>query len=257
MTRYAAKAPMAQALFSTLAPYTLRWARTPADLRAVQALRFKVFNLELREGLAASHLTGLDADPFDGVCDHLMVEDAADGCIVGTYRMQTGQNAAVHSGYYCEQEFEFSVYEPYRGEILELGRACIAKEHRSMQVLSLLWRGIADYANTHNARYLIGCSSLSSLDHAQGNAAYAHMQGALAPAHLQTTPHAAYRLDSSRVDGDGVHIPKLLSAYLALGAWICGPPALDRAFGTIDFLTCLDLQAPHMKQRRKRFGINA
>ena len=34
---------------------------------------------------------------------------------------------------------------------------------------------------------------------------------------------------------------KLLRAYLAIGAKICGPPAIDRAFGTIDFLTLLDL----------------
>ncbi len=28
-----------------------------------------------------------------------------------------------------------------------------------------------------------------------------------------------------------------------IGAKICGPPAIDREFGTIDFLTLLDLQA--------------
>src|SRR6202012_5713025 len=32
---------------------------------------------------------------------------------------------------------------------------------------------------------------------------------------------------------------KLLRAYLAIGAKICGPPAIDREFGTIDFLTLL------------------
>ena len=37
--------------------------------------------------------------------------------------------------------------------------------------------------------------------------------------------------------------PKLLRAYLSIGAKICGPPAIDREFGTIDFLTLLDLQA--------------
>jgi putative hemolysin len=37
-------------------------------------------------------------------------------------------------------------------------------------------------------------------------------------------------------------IPKLLRAYLTIGAKICGPPALDRQFKTIDFLTLLDLQ---------------
>jgi putative hemolysin len=30
---------------------------------------------------------------------------------------------------------------------------------------------------------------------------------------------------------------------LAIDAKICGPPAIDREFGTIDFLTLLDLRA--------------
>jgi len=38
-------------------------------------------------------------------------------------------------------------------------------------------------------------------------------------------------------------IPKLLRAYLSIGAKICGPPALDRQFKTIDFLTLLDLHS--------------
>lgn len=243
------------ALIQTAATYRLRMVQSEADLRAVQQLRYAVFNLELQEGLAQSHATGLDADPFDAVCDHLLVEHVKDGSIVGTYRMQTGSHAAQHIGYYCAQEFDFAVYAPYRNELLELGRACIAREHRSMQVLSLLWRGIAEYANAHAARYLVGCSSLTSQDPAQGHAAYAKMAQHLAPAPLQTTPLAAYQLPAAPVPGGGANIPKLLSAYLALGAWICGPPAMDQAFGTIDFLTCLDLRAPHMEQRRKRFGI--
>jgi putative hemolysin len=48
----------------------------------------------------------------------------------------------------------------------------------------------------------------------------------------------------------------LLSAYLSLGAWICGPPALDRDFKTIDFLTLMDLQSDDMQLRRRRFGIS-
>jgi hypothetical protein len=39
-----------------------------------------------------------------------------------------------------------------------------------------------------------------------------------------------------------VKIPKLLKTYLAIGARICGTPAWDREFGTIDFLTLLDLK---------------
>jgi putative hemolysin len=39
-----------------------------------------------------------------------------------------------------------------------------------------------------------------------------------------------------------VKVPKLLKTYLAIGARLCGPPAWDREFGTIDFLTLLDLK---------------
>jgi putative hemolysin len=37
-------------------------------------------------------------------------------------------------------------------------------------------------------------------------------------------------------------VPKLLKTYLAIGARIGGPPAWDREFGTIDFLTLMDFQ---------------
>jgi len=46
-------------------------------------------------------------------------------------------------------------------------------------------------------------------------------------------------------------LPKLLEAYLALGARVCGPPALDREFKMIDFLTLLDLKTvpPRIAER--------
>src|SRR5262245_64193859 len=91
--------------------YSVRLTRNDEDLRRAQALRFAVFNLELNEGLEGSHETGLDADPFDSVCDHLLVEHTASGEVVGTYRLQTGASAARHRGYYSAQEFDFSPYE--------------------------------------------------------------------------------------------------------------------------------------------------
>jgi len=38
-------------------------------------------------------------------------------------------------------------------------------------------------------------------------------------------------------------VPKLRSAYLALGARNCGEPALDRVFGPIAFLIWLDFES--------------
>jgi putative hemolysin len=45
-----------------------------------------------------------------------------------------------------------------------------------------------------------------------------------------------------------------LRAYLAIGAKICGPPALDRELKSIIFLTLLDLQTLPDETKR-RFGV--
>ena len=236
--------------------YRLRMAIAPADLEAAQRLRFEVFNLELGEGLAASHALGRDEDAFDAHCDHLLVEQEETGEIVGTYRLQTGQLAAAHLGYYSEREFDFAAYEPLRCELVELGRACVHRAHRHLGVLGLLWRGIARYARERRARYLIGCSSLTSQDPAIGAATFAFFEreGFLAEPHLLTRPTEAFACAMNIRAADCPPPPKLLRTYLALGAKLCGPPAIDREFGTIDFLTLLDLQSV-TEAARTHFGI--
>jgi putative hemolysin len=235
--------------------YRARLARAGADVQAAQALRFEVFNLELDEGLAHSYETGLDADPFDAVCDHLLVEDLNGGGVVGTYRMQTGLRAGAALGYYSEREFDFAPFEPARPQVLELGRACIHLRHRNFAVLNLLWKGIAAYAGEHGVRYLLGCSSLTSQDTATGAAAYRSLATHLAPPGWQTQPHPDFACPQPPLAAPAPRIPRLLSAYLALGAAICGPPAIDREFRTIDFLTWLDVQSPVVAalQARGRF----
>ena len=223
--------------------YLARLARSADEVRAAQRLRFEVFNLELNEGLAESHFTGLDIDPFDTVCQHLVVEHVPTGEIVGTYRLQTGECAAANIGYYSEREFDFAPYEPLRGEMIELGRACVHADHRNFNLLHLLWRGIANYALEHNARFLIGCSSLTSQDPSEGVAMYRQLGDKfLVRSEWQTVPHPPFRCDVD-LTGSADAPPKLMRAYLAIGAKLSGPPALDREFGTIDFLTLLDLHS--------------
>jgi len=240
--------------------YRLRLAQTVEDRDAACRLRFKVFNIELGEGLDSSYQTGLDTDHFDLFCEHLLVEDKTDRRIVGTYRMQSGTTAERNLGYYSEQEFSFAPYEPLRPGVLELGRASIDREHRTPEVLTLLWRGIAQYATDMGLRYLIGCSSLNSKDPAEGWQLYRQLENYRVPPEFATQPTAAY---ACPIEQEGAHsqqspreenpnisvspaaqvkVPKLLKTYLAIGARIGGPPAWDREFGTIDFLTLLDLK---------------
>lgn len=244
--------------------YRLRMAQTVEDRDAVCRLRFRVFNLELGEGLESSYETGMDTDPFDLFCEHLLVEDKLEEHparrVVGTYRMQAGETAAQNLGYYSAQEFEFAPYEPLRAGILELGRASIDREHRTPEVLTLLWRGIAQYACGMGLRYLIGCSSLNSKDPAEGWQMYRQLGPYRVSPEFETRPTEEFACPAEHEGRNAqqpasttgqilnmdapaqVKIPRLLRTYLALGARIAAPPAWDRSFGTIDFLTLLDLK---------------
>jgi putative hemolysin len=223
-------------------PYTVKLATTAQEFRAALRLRYEIFNVELREGLQSSHSTGYDFDAFDAVVDHIIVKCAYTDRVIGTYRLQTGLTAARNIGYYSEQEFDFTPYEPLRRQVLELGRACIHHDHRNTQVLMLLWKAIAQYGVARGCRYLIGCSSLTSQDSGEAAAVYSKLKKFLAPAELQTKPQAKFFCDAEGACANSdAKVPKLLRAYLTVGAQICGPPAIDVQFGTIDFLTLLDL----------------
>ena len=210
------------------------------------------------EGLESSYRTGLDRDQFDLFCEHILVEDKLTERTVGTYRMQSGESAKQNLGYYSEREFNFAPYEPLRGGVLELGRASIDREHRTPEVLTLLWRGIAQYATDMGLRYLIGCSSLNSKDPAEGWQMYRQLEHYRVAPEFETEPTASFACPTepeglqpqiaalnecdSMPTPETAKVPKLLKTYLAIGARIAASPAWDREFGTIDFLTLLDLK---------------
>jgi len=222
--------------------FRVRLAETLEDMIACQRLRYLVFNCELGEGLDASVRTGLDRDQFDFICDHLMVTDASSGLLVGTYRMQTGYRAKGNLGYYGEELFDFAPFESIRSEILELGRACVHEAYRHTPVLNMLWKGIAKYAISCRARYLIGCSSVKSQDENEGVVLYEALQEeCLAPPELRTKPKPGHECYSTSSSVDPPQLPRLFRAYLDISARLCGPAAIDREFKTIDFLTIVDL----------------
>ena len=237
---------------SASANYAVRLAQDSAEIEAAQRLRFEVFNVELSEGLERSFATGLDQDRFDAVCDHLLVFHVPTGALAGTYRVQTGLSALAGLGYYSEQEFDFSPFESLRPQMVEIGRACVDRRHRNLSSLGSLWRGIAQYAKERRARYLVGCSSLPTVDPEAGWSAYRRLAGAhLAPPERRTRPRAGWECPAGPEAAAPFPIPKLLLAYLGLGAEICAEPARDSQFGTIDFLTLLDLEClpPAARQR--------
>lgn len=243
--------------------YELSLAQTAAELDAVLRLRFAVFNLELGEGLAVSFLTGRDEDEFDRQCQHLLVRDRRDGTIVGTYRLQTNEMAAAGNGFYSATEFDLTQL-PTRvlANALELGRACIAHAHRHSEVLLLLWRGIAAYLQHAGKRYLFGCCSLTSQDASEAWALTQQLaQGGHLTADLFVPPQPGFECELEESTALGglseraqeAQMPKLFRSYLRFGAKVCGPPALDRQFKTIDFFVLFDAAALDGRARQLLF----
>ncbi len=240
--------------------YLIRFASSPEEVDEVLRLRFEVFNLELGEGLESSFQTGRDVDEYDLACHHLIVIEAATGKVVGTYRLQTGAMAAAARGFYSATEFDLSrlpleVLE----DSVELSRACIAKEYRNTQVLFLLWKGLASYIAFNRKRFLFGCCSLTSQDASEGRLTMELLEreGHLHPSHAVApkTGFECYPADFAVETPFEVKLPKLFRSYLRIGAKVCGPPAIDRQFKTIDFFVLFDLFEMDRQTQRMFFGV--
>jgi len=244
--------------------YEARFARTREEIDEILHLRFNVFNLELGEGLRTSFVTRRDEDAFDRACHHLLVEDKASGRIVGTYRMQTREMADAASGFYSAGEFTLEALpQAVTARGVEVGRACIDREHRSRQVLFLLWKGLGAYLVHCDKRYLFGCCSLSTQDPAAGLALYRHLvaEGRLHPTlRVEPRPGLECRLTDRGAEGDRtdrVEVPQLFATYLRYGALVCGLPAIDREFKTIDYFVIVDNTALDPRTFRTFFGGEA
>lgn len=239
--------------------YAVRFARTARELDAVLRLRFEVFNLELGEGLDSSFLTRRDEDEFDATSHHLLVCERASGQAVGTYRLRTSEVDVESRGFYSAGEFNLACLPPQvAGESVEIGRACVAREHRNTHVLFLLWRGLAAYLGHNRKRYFFGCCSLAGTDAGAGLRVLDHMErgGHMHPT-FYVPPRAGFECggDTGGAGGAGEpSVPKLFRSYLRFGARVCGPPAVDRAFKTTDFFVVFDANEMAAKTRRLFFG---
>jgi len=219
----------------------LRLASSRADTAEARRLRFEVFNMELGRGLASSRRAGLDQDVYDGYCDHLLVIDTERDCLVGTYRLLSFSRVPSF-GFYSETEFDLANVKHSGLRLLELGRSCVALEYRDGRVISLLFRGIAEYLRLCGADALMGCASIHNTDPSVLSPIQAMLfRRFLAPPELRVTPRSGFDIPSlpvnALVDETSVFrsLPPLFRGYLRLGAKVCGPPAYDRPFGTTDF----------------------
>ncbi len=233
----------------------VRLAGSPEEIAAAQALRYQIFYEEMgAQPTLAMRAHRRDFDDYDHVCDHLLVIDhGADGRpkVVGTYRMLRQEVAEAGRGFYSAGEYDLApLLRASRagGQLLELGRSCVAPEYRTTATISLLWRGIAAYLSAHDISHLFGYASLhgTNPDHHAAELSYLHHHH-LAPPELRARAleHVALdRLAAGSYDVKAAQraLPPLIKGYLRVGAVIGDGAFVDRQFNTVDVFVLMPVE---------------
>lgn len=232
-----------------MGPFLLKTVSSVPELKEALKLRYEVFYKEL---LGAKAKSGYDIDEFDSICDHLIIIDKKTDQIIGTYRLNC--NVKLEK-FYSSKEFNLQRLLENPGVKLELGRACIHKDYRRGVVISLLWKGIAEYMNQTKATLLFGCASIKTSSPREAALLYKYFfeTNRFTPEYF-TPPTLAFNLSqldiwiqnfsaplTDREKEEALSlIPPLFRAYLKIGAYVGGAPAWDSEFKCIDFLTILN-----------------
>jgi putative hemolysin len=195
---------------------------------------------------AATAASGLDADAFDAVADHLLVLDHDKGegpeSVVGTYRLIRRAAAARIGRFYSADEYEIAPVLAFPGEVLELGRSCTDAAYRTRGTLQLLWRGIAAYVFRHEIALMFGCASLpgTDLDANAAQLSYLHHHHLapepLRPRAIESRYVPMERLARGEYDAKAalLSLPPLIKGYLRLGGFVGDGAVLDPQFNTTD-----------------------
>ncbi|WP_425069332.1 GNAT family N-acetyltransferase [Reyranella sp.] len=231
--------------------FEVRLAQTAAEVEAAQILRYRVFYEEMSaQPSPQMKALGRDFDPFDEVCDHLLVLDRRRGegpeGIVGTYRLIRRSAAAKMGRFYSSAEYDIQKMIDYPGEVLELGRSCIARDARNTATMQMLWRGIALYAYHYNIQVMFGCASIPGIDptqHAQALSYLYHHHLAPPEIRVRALPHRYVKMDMLEAGSYDTRkamarVPPLIKGYLRLGGFVGDGAVIDHEFNSTDvFIT--------------------
>lgn len=244
-------------------PFTVRLARTEAELDSCLKLRYEIFYEEYgaTPGPDIGH-DRRDRDAFDAVADHLIVEDEriADPSqrIVGTYRMIRYEMARKLGHFYSHDEFNIDCLTKLGPQVVELGRSCVHAEFRTRPVMQLLWQGIAEYVAHYDIRTLFGCGSFQGTDvnaireslsylHHFHRAPEKYCPRALSHRYVAMDLMAKEQIDEKRAMAN---LPPLIKGYLRAGSLVGDGAIIDTQFNTID--VCIILKTSLLSQRYRR-----
>lgn len=225
----------------------VRIATSPAEIDAVQALRYRIFYTEMgARADAETALSHRDKDAFDAVADHLLVvdHDLGDGPdgVVGTYRLIQREAAAKVGRFYSADEYDISAIERFPGRALELGRSCVDAKYRGRAAMQLLWGGIAAYVFHHKIDLMFGCASMTGTDpDALGPELSYLYYNHLAPIEIRPRALPARHVEMRRLERDAIdpkralaRLPPLIKGYLRLGGFVGDGAVVDSQFNTTD-----------------------
>lgn len=263
--------PLANAPFlHRVGQLDVRLAVSEAEIAAAQALRYAIFYDEMgAEPTPAMARVRRDIDDYDAICDHLLVIDhGLDGRphVVGTYRLLRQDVAAAHRGFYSASEYDLSrlIAHAGRGQLLELGRSCVAPAWRNNATISLLWRGIASYLQAHDIGYMFGCASLHGADPVLHTAELSYLyHHHLAPPELRACAlpdnHVPMdRLPAASIDTRAAAraLPPLIKGYLRVGAMVGDGGFIDRQFNTVDVFVIMPVDRITSRYAARFVGAN-
>ena len=213
-------------------PLAVRLAEGAADLAACRSLRHRRF----------FGGDGLDADPYDARCRHLMIE--AEGQLVGTLRYTLAPDAAALARTLTAQSYDLSGWRD-TGPTLEIGRFCTASRALDAHVVRAALAGLARAVDAAGVTRMIGCSSFPGADPARHVAGlrllgqdYARDDGPRALAKAVPLAGAPAPLDRRAALAG---LPSLLRSYLGLGAWVGPEAVIDRRMDTLHVFTCVEV----------------
>ena len=230
--------------------YTVRLAGTPQDVRAAQALRWRGF-LSRQQG-TAPEVEQLDADAFDAICQHALVEDTLSGSLVCCFRLLPLRDGSEISRSYSAQYYDLTALEGFDLPMLEMGRFCIDPAFQDPDILRLAWGAVTRFVDETGVGMLFGCSSFTGTDWAH----YRDSLALLASRHLAPTRWAPCeaspsvvrypeRLAAHRPDAKLAQqrMPPLLRTYLLMGGWVSDHAVIDPQLDTFHVLTGLEIAA--------------
>lgn len=231
----------------TLGRYRVRLADGPADLAAAQALRGRAFGTQ-----------GPDRDRFDGICAHVLVEDAADGALVCCFRMLLIEGGAELGRSYSAQFYGLSALAGYEGRMVEMGRFCIDPDHSDADILRVAWGAMTRFVDENGIDMLFGCSSFAGTETAAYLDAFAMLKARhLAPKRWLPKVKApdvfrfAARLRRKPdVKQAMLRMPPLLKTYLAMGGWVSDHAVVDRQMNTLHVFTGVEMSAVPPARKR-------